>query len=97
MLARITDQRAETVRDALVERVSTLPEHLWRSLTWDQGREMARHQEFSEITGIDVYFYDPHSPWQRGSKRTPTACSANGCPKAPTCPSSLKTISTTSP
>jgi len=67
MLARITDQRAETVRDALIRTVARLPEHLWRSLTWDQGREMAAHASFTEITGIDVYFCDPHSPWQRGS------------------------------
>ena len=67
LLARITDQRAETVLHALIERVATLPEHLWRSLTWDQGREMTRHMDFTEITGIDVYFCDPHSPWQRGS------------------------------
>jgi transposase, IS30 family len=67
LLARVTDQRAETVRDALIESVATLPEHLWRSLTWDQGREMASHLEFTAITGIAVYFCDPHSPWQRGS------------------------------
>ena len=67
LLARITDQRAETVRNALVERVRTLPAHLWRSLTWDQGHEMAQHRLFSVETGIDVYFCDPHSPWQRGS------------------------------
>ena len=67
LLARVTDQRAETVLEALIERVATLPEHLWRSLTWDQGKEMARHVEFSKITGIDVYFCDPRSPWQRGS------------------------------
>ncbi|MDQ3757083.1 MAG: IS30 family transposase [Actinomycetota bacterium] len=67
MLARIEDLRAETVRDALVGRVAELPRHLWRSLTWDQGREMADHAEFTRITGVDVYFCDPHSPWQRGS------------------------------
>ena len=67
MLAKVTDQRAETIRTALIERVQTLPEHLWRSLTWDQGREMAQHQQFSLDTGIDVFFCDPHSPWQRGS------------------------------
>lgn len=67
LLARIADQRAETVRNALVERVHTLPAHLWRSLTWDQGHEMAQHRLFSVETGIDVYFCDPHSPWQRGS------------------------------
>jgi IS30 family transposase len=67
LLARIADQRAETVRRALIERVGTLPTHLWRSLTWDQGTEMAQHRLFSIQTGIDVYFCDPHSPWQRGS------------------------------
>ena len=67
LLARVRDQRAETVRQALIERVATLPQHLWRSLTWDQGREMAEHRLFTIETGIDVYFCDPHSPWQRGS------------------------------
>jgi IS30 family transposase len=67
LLARVADQRAETVRDALIERVAALPEHLWRSLTWDQGKEMARHADFTAATGIDVYFCDPRSPWQRGS------------------------------
>jgi len=67
LLAKIANQRAETVRRALIERVHTLPEHLWRSLTWDQGSEMAQHRLFSIETGIDVYFCDPLSPWQRGS------------------------------
>jgi IS30 family transposase len=81
VLARIADQRAETVRDALIDRVKTLPEHLWRSLTWDQGKEMARHQEFSEITGIDVYFCDPHSPWQRGSNENTNGLLRQWMPK----------------
>jgi IS30 family transposase len=67
MLAKVANQRAETVRNAIVAQITTLPEHLRRSLTWDQGREMAQHVEFSVETGIDVYFCDPHSPWQRGS------------------------------
>jgi IS30 family transposase len=67
LLARIPNQRAETVRKALLERVATLPAHLWRSLTWDQGSEMAQHELFTIDTGIQIYFCDPHSPWQRGS------------------------------
>ncbi len=58
---------AEAVRDALTETVQQLPQHLWKSLTWDQGKEMAQHAQFSIDTGIQVFFCDPKSPWQRGS------------------------------
>lgn len=67
LLAQVSDSRAETVAAALAARAATLPGHLWRSLTWDQGHEMARHAAFTVATGIPVYFCDPHSPWQRGS------------------------------
>lgn len=55
------------VRDALIASLGELPTQLRRSLTWDQGTEMARHREFSLATDMAVYFCDPHSPWQRGS------------------------------
>jgi IS30 family transposase len=62
-----SDASAETVTAKLAEQIVRLPEQLRLSLTWDQGREMARHLEFSVATGVQVYFCDPHSPWQRGS------------------------------
>jgi len=58
---------AETVRDGLIATMSTLPDHLRGSLTWDQGAEMARHKQFSIATDMAVYFCDPASPWQRGT------------------------------
>jgi transposase, IS30 family len=64
---RCTDASTETVTQTLAELIVRLPEQLRLSLTWDQGREMARHIEFTIATGVQVYFCDPHSPWQRGS------------------------------
>jgi len=58
---------APAVQEALVDKITTLPEQLRRSLTWDQGSEMANHAQIAEATGLDIYFCDPHSPWQRGS------------------------------
>lgn len=58
---------AEAVRDAITSTIITLPEQLRRSLTWDQGAEMARHARLRIDTGLEVYFCDPHSPWQRGT------------------------------
>jgi transposase, IS30 family len=58
---------AEAVRDAIARMITTLPEQLRRSLTWDQGAEMARHARLRIDTGLQVYFCDPHSPWQRGT------------------------------
>jgi len=58
---------AEAVRDAIASTITTLPEQLWRSLTWDQGAELAQHAQLRIDTGLQVYFCDPHSPWQRGT------------------------------
>ena len=58
---------AVEVRDAMAATILQLPEQLRRSVTWDQGSEMSQHRQFTIDTGVDVYFCDPHSPWQRGS------------------------------
>ena len=68
MLARLgSDRTTEHVTRALKERIAALPRHLVLSLTWDQGNELSAHARFRSETGVDVYFCDPHSPWQRGS------------------------------
>jgi IS30 family transposase len=58
---------ADAVRDAMLAKIATLPAQLRRTLTWDQGVEMARHREITRASGLQIYFCDPHSPWQRGS------------------------------
>ena len=58
---------AEAVRDAITRAITTLPEQLRRSLTWDQGAELSQHAQLRIDTGVQVYFCDPHSPWQRGT------------------------------
>lgn len=61
------DRTAATLRDAMSIKVPEIPEILRRSLTWDQGKEMALHTKITEATGLPIYFCDPHSPWQRGT------------------------------
>jgi IS30 family transposase len=58
---------AEAVRDAITKQITTLPEQLRRSLTWDQGAEMSEHAQLKIATGLHIYFCDPQSPWQRGT------------------------------
>ncbi len=58
---------AITMKDALVDYMSTLPEQLRKSLTWDRGKELSAHADFTIETGIAVFFADPRSPWQRGT------------------------------
>jgi IS30 family transposase len=68
MLVHLPDDHSATaVRDGLLATIKTMPEHLRKSLTWDQGSELAKHVEITLATKMDIYFCDPHSPWQRGS------------------------------
>jgi IS30 family transposase len=67
MLVKVARKDSATVVAALTKQIGKLPEELWRSLTWDQGKEMAGHKNFTMATDIQVYFCDPRSPWQRGS------------------------------
>jgi len=76
------DHTAETVRTAMTAKIKTLPEHLVRSITWDQGTEMAQHAAFSIDTGIDIYFCDPHSPWQRGTNENTNGLLRQWMPKS---------------
>jgi len=67
MLAKVDGKDTKTVINALIKQSRKLPRELYRSLTWDRGKELSDHKRFSLATDIDVYFCDPQSPWQRGS------------------------------
>ena len=67
MLVKVTNKDTQTVVTALIKQAKRLPNELYKSLTWDRGKELADHRRFTIATNIDVYFCDPQSPWQRGS------------------------------
>ncbi len=67
MLVKVDNKDTETVINALIKQAHKLPSELYKSLTWDRGKELADHKRFTLATDIDVYFCDPQSPWQRGS------------------------------
>ena len=67
MLTKIPNRETKTVVNALIKQARKLPDELYKSLTWDNGKELADHQRFTLETDVDIYFCDPHSPWQRGS------------------------------
>ena len=97
MLAKIPNAKAETVADALSQLVTRLPKELWRSLTWDQGPEMAAHEFFSLVSGIPVYSATPTALGSAGPTRTPTACCASTSRRGPACAGTAKRTSTRSP
>ena len=67
MLVKVANKDTRTVVSALIKQAKKLPTELYKSLTWDRGKELAAHKQFTLATDIDVYFCDPRSPWQRGS------------------------------
>jgi IS30 family transposase len=67
MLVKVADKATQTVVSALIKQAKKLPDELYKSLTWDRGKELMDHRRFTLATNIDVYFCDPRSPWQRGS------------------------------
>ena len=67
MLAKVAGKDTQTVVTALIKQAKKLPKELYKSLTWDRGKELTDHRRFTLATKIDVYFCDPQSPWQRGS------------------------------
>ncbi len=67
MLVKVGNKDTESVVSALIKQAKQLPTELYKSLTWDRGKEMADHQRFTLATQVAVYFCDPQSPWQRGS------------------------------
>ena len=67
MLVKVQNKDTESVVSALIKQAHKLPRELYKSLTWDRGKELADHRRFTLATNIDVYFCDPRSPWQRGS------------------------------
>jgi IS30 family transposase len=67
MLVKVDSKETQTVVSALIKQAKKLPNELYKSLTWDRGKELADHRRFTLATDIAVYFCDPQSPWQRGS------------------------------
>jgi IS30 family transposase len=85
------------VRDAIAASIAALPDQLRRSLTWDQGAEIAQHAQLRIQTGLAIYFCDPHSPWQRGTNENTNGLLRQCFPRAPTSASTPPATSPLSP
>jgi IS30 family transposase len=79
LLLHLEDKTAASVEREMRRAIRTLPTELRRSITWDQGKEMAMHADFTTVTNIPIYFCDPHSPWQRGSNENTNGCYGSTC------------------
>ena len=75
VLVQLPGRDMHAVTAGLSREMRHVPEHVRRSLTWDRGMELANHHQVTMNTGLDVYFANPHSPWQRGPTRIPIDCS----------------------
>ena len=82
MLVKVAAKDTEMVVDALIKNTRELPQELYKSLTWDRGKEMADHKRFTLATDIKVYFCDPRSPWQRGSNENTNGLLRQYLPKS---------------
>ena len=81
MMAKVNGKDTETVINALIKHAHKLPNELYKSLTWDRGKEMADHERFTLATDIKVYFCDPQNPWQRGSNENTNGLLRQSFPK----------------
>ena len=82
VLVKLADAKAETARDGFAAGLLAVPAPLRLTLTYDQGKEMARHKELAALTGLRVYFADPHAPWQRGSNENTNGLLRQYLPKS---------------
>ena len=82
VLVKLADAKAETVRDGFAAGLLAVPAPLRLTLTYDQGKEMARHKDLAALTGLRVYFADPHAPWQRGSNENTNGLLRQYLPKS---------------